>query len=123
MATFPALTPNTRSLGLGNYPQESYIGPSGASVRFLQNTKRVKQMLALTYKSLTEAQLVLLLDHYETQNGSLVPFDLPSEVWAGYGSVPISSVDYEWRYAESLSVDPSAINRFDVTINLEIVIA
>jgi hypothetical protein len=123
MATFPALTPNARSLSLGDYPQAAYTGPSGASVRFLQNTKRIKQTLVLTYKSLTETQINLLFSHYETQNGSLVPFDLPSEVWAGYDSTPISSVDYEWRYAASFSVEPSTFNRFDVTINLESVIA
>ena len=123
MATFPALTPNARSLSLGNYPQLEYTGTSGVSVRFLQNTKRVGQRLSLTYQAITEASLQLIYDHYETQQGTLIDFDLPPEVWAGYSSVPISAVDYSWRYAGSFSVEPNTPGRFNVSIELESVLA
>jgi hypothetical protein len=123
MAIFPAIKPNARSLTLGDYPQLSYLGPSGVGVRFLQNTKRVEHKLSLTYNSLTEAQITLILDHYNGQEGSLIPFVLPAEVWVGYSTVPVSSVDYEWRYASAFSVQPSMPGRFNVSIELESVIA
>lgn len=119
MATFPALTPNARTLSLGNYPQLEYTGSSGASVRFLQNTLRVAQTLTLSYVAITETDLDLILDHFETQQGTLLAFDLPSAVWAGYSSVPISAVDYEWRYAGAFSVEPNTPGRFNVEVQLE----
>lgn len=122
MAVFPSLTPNARSLGLGNYPQLEYTGTSGASVRFLQNTKRVNQTLTLTFNSITETQINLIYAHYEEQQSTLIPFTLPSTVWAGYDAVPIAAVDYEWRYARSFSVSPSTPGHFNVTIELESVI-
>jgi len=118
MATFPALTPNTRSLGLGNYPQVEYVGTSGASVRFLQGLKRINQTLELTFNSITESQLYEIFDHYELQQGTIISFELPSTIWAGYDAVPVPVVDYEWRYAKTFSITPSAVNRFNVTIEL-----
>lgn len=118
MATFPSLTPNARTLGLGDYPQLLHTSSSGVSVRFLQGTKRVQQTLSLEYRALPEASINSIYDHYAAQEGTLIPFALPSEVWAGYSSVPISAVDYQWRYADAFSVEPIGQNRFNVTIEL-----
>ena len=118
MATFPSLTPNGRTLGLGDYPQVSHTSSSGVSVRFLQGVKRVQQTLSLQYRALTETNVNLIYDHYTAQEGTLIPFALPSEVWAGYSSVPVSAVDYQWRYADAFSVEPIGQNRFNVTIEL-----
>jgi len=122
MATFPAIKPNTRSLTLGDYPQSSYVGPSGVGVRFLQNTKRVQHKLSLFYNSISEANVNLILNHYSGQEGTLIPFDLPAEVWTGYNTIPVSTVDYEWRYASAFSVEPNTPGRFNVNIELESVI-
>lgn len=118
MATFPALTPNTRSVTFGDYPQLIHVGSSGASVRFLQGTKRVNQKLTLGYNSILESELQLIYDHYGTQEGSLVAFDLPSVIWAGYSAVPISAADYEWRYEGTFQVSPSVPGRFNLTVTL-----
>lgn len=119
MATFPALKPNARTLDLGNYPQLEYVGTSGVSTRFLQGTLRVTQRLVLVYNSLAEADINSIYTHYDGQQGTLIPFTLPAAVWAGYDSVPISAVDYEWRYAGPLTIDTSGFNRFTVTVELE----
>lgn len=123
MATFPALTPNARSLGIGNYPQQEFVGPDGVSLRFLNGTKRVLQKLTLSYIALIESDINAIYNHYADQQGTLIPFDLPAAVWAGYGAIPISTVDYEWRYASPLTIEPSGLNRFSVTVELESVIA
>ena len=119
MATFPALTPNARTLSLGNYPQLEYTGVSGKTISFLQNTLRVGQKLTLSYVAITEADLRLILDHFNGQQGTLIAFDLPSEVWSGYSTVPISASDYEWRYASAFSVEPNTPGRFNVEVELE----
>lgn len=123
MATFPALTPNARSLGIGNYPQQEFVGPDGVSLRFLNGTKRVFHKLTLSYVSLIEADINAIYNHYADQQGTLIPFDLPPEVWAGYGAVPVDAVDYQWRYASALTIEPSGLNRFSTTVDLESVIA
>lgn len=118
MATFPSLTPNSRSLDLGNYPQVVHVAVSGVNLRFLQGSKRINQILTLGYSNITETDLQLIYTHYETQEGTLVPFDLPAAVWEGYASVPISAVDYNWRYAGTIAVDTGAPLRYNVSVQL-----
>jgi hypothetical protein len=120
MADFPAIVPNARSFGLGNSPQSEYVAPDGVDVRFLFNeTKRIGQTLTLTFRALTETQINLITDHYVGQEGSLIAFDLPSEIWSGYTTVPVSASDYQWRYADTFSIETGGfIGRFNVTVEL-----
>jgi len=118
MATFPAIEPATRALTFGDYPQLTYKGVSGGNVRFLQGSNRVDQILSLGYQYLTEANATLILDHYSGQEGTLLAFDLPSAIWAGYSTPPINSIDYEWRYTGPFEVVISAPLRYNMTIEL-----
>lgn len=119
MATFPALTPSSRSLDYGDYSQSTYEAVSGANVRFKYGTDRLTQRLSLGYQYLTETQMQLLLDHYETQQGTLIPFALSAEVWSGYTTIPVPAVDYEWRYAKPIGVEIASPLRYNTTIELE----
>lgn len=119
MADFPSIKPNARSISLGNTPQLEYNAPSGANVRFLQGTKRVQQRLSMSFNALTESELYSIYDHYDGQQGSIIPFALPAIIWNGYTTQPISSVDYEWRYAGTFTVAPRGVSRFSLQINLE----
>ena len=121
MATFPALTPNERSLSYGDYPQGTYEAISGSNVRFRYGSDRVVQRLSLNYRFITEAEMQLLLDHYEGQQGSLISFVLSANVWAGYTVVPVAAVDYEWRYVNTFQVETTAPARYNTTIELETV--
>lgn len=120
MADFPAIVPNQRKFGLGNTPQSQYESPDGVGVRFIFNeTKRVGQTLSLAFVALTETQINSITNHFVGQEGSLIPFDLPSEVWSGYSIIPVDSSDYKWRYASSFSVESnSAPGRFNVEVEL-----
>jgi len=123
MATFPALKPNARRLDLGNFPQTEYVGTSGVAIRFLYSTNRlIMYKLSLAYNSLTESNITLIYDHYAGQQGSLIPFALSAEVWAGYSSIPIDAANYKWRYANTLVIQPSGVSRFSTTVELESVI-
>ena len=121
MAVFPSLEPTSRSLLYGDYPQLTHEGLSGGDVRFLQSTDRVAQRLTLGYEYLTEAEAQSLLDHYEGQQGSIIPFDLSSSVWAGYSSAPVSASDYQWRYVDAFDIGISAPTQYGCTIELETV--
>jgi len=122
MATFPSITPNTRVFGLGNYPQQEYSGVDGGSVRFLYGSKRVSQTLSFSYSSITEAETNSIYDHYDGQQGGLIPFDLPAAIWAGYSTIPVAAVDYQWRYAAPPAIEPTVTGRFSLTIELESVV-
>lgn len=120
MANFPSLEPRTRSLTYGDFPQLIHKGLSGGNVRFLQGTDRIAQKLTIAYEYLTEAEMKLLLDHYQEQQGSLIPFDLPSQVWAGYANgAPVSSSDYQWRYTGPFTVGIAGPISYSTSIVLE----
>ena len=121
MAVFPSLEPTSRSLVYGDYPQLTHEGLSGGDVRFLQGTDRIAQRLSLGYEYLPETQAQSLLDHYQGQQGSIIPFDLSSSVWAGYSAAPVSSSDYQWRYVGSFDIGLSAPMQYGCTIELETV--
>jgi hypothetical protein len=117
MATFPSLEPASRQISFGDYPQLVYTGTSGATIRFLQGTDRVNQLLKLGFTYLSETQMYLILDHYNGQEGTLLPFTLPAQVWAGFTTVPIG-VEYEWRYASEISIDQAAPLTYNVDVEL-----
>ena len=120
MAVFPSITPNSRELGFGNFPQLSHSSASGISVRFLQSsTRRVDQRLVLEFVGLTESQATSITDHYAGQQGTLISFTLPSNIWAGFDSVPISASEYQWRYAGPYSLEQSPVpGRFNISLTL-----
>ena len=120
MATFPAITPNARSLTLGDFPGTRHEGVSGVGVSFLfSSTNRVGQQLRLEYFSISETQQTQLTNHFVGQEGGLLPFDLPNAIWSGYSTVPVSSSEYQWRYAAALSIEPGGTTgRFNVSVEL-----
>ena len=121
MATFPALAPRTRSLTLGDIPQQVYSGSSGGDVRFKQGSSYIAQQLTLGYEYLTESEAQQILDHYAGQQGSLLPFDLSAAVWGGYTTPPVSSVAYQWRYIASPDIEIASPKRYNLNIELETV--
>jgi hypothetical protein len=121
MATFPSLTPRTRSLSLGDIPQQVYRGTSGGEVRFKQGTSYIAQRLKLGYEYLTESETQQILDHYAGQQGSLIPFDVSAAVWNGYTTPPVNSLNYQWRYVGPFSVDIAAPTQYSIVVELETV--
>lgn len=122
MATFPTLEPTARALSLGDCPQQSYAGTSGDLVSFKYGTDRVGQVLTLDYEYLSESQAQQIIDHYKGQQGFLISFDLPSVVWSGYTTVPVSASDYEWRYISEPTVAISSPLSYSISVQLESVI-
>lgn len=121
MATFPALAPRTRSLSLGDIPQQIYKGTSGGEIRFKQGSAYIAQRLTLGYEYITESEAQQILTHYAGQEGSLIPFDLSNAVWAGYATPPVSSASYQWRYTGPFDVSIASPQRYSLTVELETV--
>lgn len=124
MANFPAITPNSRQFQMGNFPQQSYEGPSGISVRFLFNkTDSPQHSLTLGYVGLTEDQANSVTDHYFAQQGSLISFNLPAAIWSGYSAVPVSSSIYQWQYSGPFSVEQGGVpGRFNIEVAIQSVL-
>ena len=118
MADFPSLEPTTRVFGLGDAPQLSHDSASGVGVRFVQGSDRVQQLLTLGYEYLTESEAKQIIDHFSDQQGSLIAFDLPSVIWSGYTTPPVSASDYQWRYSTALDVSIAAPLRYNVNVEL-----
>ncbi len=118
MTTFPSIEPDTRALVYGEYPINTHVGLSGGNVRFLLANKRIEQRLTITYEYLTETQAQTLLDHFNGQNGTIVEFDLSSQIWSGYSTPPVNSSNYKWRYANSFQISISAPNKYSTSIEL-----
>jgi hypothetical protein len=100
MATFPALEPATRRYSMGNFPITEERGFGGGSVRFRHSSTPHGHNLELGFAALTQAEALLLRDHYRGQQGGYIAFPLSAEAWAGHTSftdlVPATT---HWRYA------------------------
>lgn len=117
--TFPALVPSVRTFTSGNVPESSQVSLSGVNTGFRRGNRRMGQTLTLGYTNLTETQLNLIKDHYIAQEGTFDIFFLSSEVWNGYSTPPIASVDtYAWRYAGPPTISDGIVGRWAVDVEL-----
>lgn len=122
MATFPSLKPAARRVKLGLFPVTTEQGYGGGSVRFIHGPFSSSQVIELTFTNLTDAKVDLIREHYRTQQGGFLSFELPSEVTAGasyFSSVAETSVF--WKYADIPAETHKLGNVYDVTVTLEAV--
>lgn len=122
MATFPTLTPSTRTYTPGEYPHSPFAGMSGAEGRMRHNNVMVSSQLRLSFAAITEAQMLSILSHYQGQSGAFLSFSLPADVWSGV----TSSSDYQlssygWRYIEPPTVEDLMCGGHNVQLMLETV--
>jgi len=90
--TFPAYRPTDLSLEHGTYPASVTQTISGRTA--ILRHSDVETDIGLTREFvLTQAQFLDVLQHYQA-NGTVVSFDLPSEVEAGF-----TPEGFRWRYS------------------------
>lgn len=118
MADFPSLEPTTRTFGLGDTPQLLHDSVAGVPVRFVQGSDRVQQVLNLGFEYLTESEAQQIIDHFDGQQGSLIAFDLPSVIWSGYTTPPVSASDYQWRYGSAFDISVASPLRYNISVEL-----
>ena len=120
MTTFPAIPVTSRTYVPGNVPAEMQTSLSGVTVGFKRGARRVSQSLSLSFSHLTQANMVLLKDHYIARKGTFEIFYLPSEVWGDYTTAPVG-LEYAWRYLGPPEIQDISVDRFNVSVELQTV--
>jgi len=120
MTTFPAISVSSRTYVPGNVPAQMQTSLSGATVGFKRGARRVNQSLSLSFSHLTQANMVLVKDHYIARKGTFEIFYLPAEVWGDYTTAPVG-LEYAWRYLGPPEIEDVSVNRFNVSVELQTV--
>jgi hypothetical protein len=120
MTAFPTIPVTSRTYVPGNVPAELQASLSGAIVGFKRGARRVNQFLSLSFSHLTQANMVLLKDHYIAQKGTFEIFYLPTEIWGDYTTAPVG-LEYAWRYLKPPEIQDVSFDRFNVSVELQTV--
>ena len=115
-ATFPAMTPSTRSMTMGDLPSKTYRAMSGATVRRAFGNKKTQYILKLQFNNIgddtplrTNAGTVAqILSHYVAADGTFSSFNLGTAMFGGMGNNTelyfrgnqAQSPEVKWRYAK-----------------------
>lgn len=121
MATFPTLTPATRTFTPGSYPHTSFQTLSGLQRRVLHTNAMVDSTLRCTFIALSEADMLSVISHYQGQIGVFNPFDIPSTILQGFTLADFQLTGYLWRYSQPPQITDRCGPYFDVSITLETV--
>lgn len=119
MATFPALTPSSRSFTPGRHPHSEIRTLNGLQTRVRTSNVILEQRLRLTFVALTETQMLSVRAHYNTQQGRFLSFDIPTSLLSGM-STPASftPTGYSWIYAASPQVEDIGLQLYTVSVEL-----
>ena len=123
MATFPTLSPSSRTFTPGDYPHTPFTGMSGVQNRVRNSNVMLASQLRLRFVGITESQMLSILSHYQGQKGTFISFPLPSAVWSGTSTPSdYQLTGYGWRYIEPPMVEDLTFSqRHNVELVLETV--
>lgn len=117
MATFPALTPTTRTYTPGQAPASPILSLTGDELSVRHVNASTSYFLRLGFAGLTSEQHYSITSHYMI-HGRFQPFDLPTSVLAGANFQFPSG--YLWIYARSPDTEYSP-GLVSVQVELELV--
>ena len=119
MATFPTLTPSSRSFTPGLHPHSEIRTLNGLQSRVRTSNVLLEQRLRLTFLALTETQMLSIRTHYNTQQGRFLSFDIPNELLSGMTTpASFTPTGYSWIYASAPQVTDVACGKHDVAVEL-----
>ena len=120
MATFPTLTPSSRTFTPGRHPHSEIPTLNGLQTRVMTSNVILEQQLRLTFIGLTEAQMLSIRSHYVGQQGRFLSFDIPSSLLSGMTTpANFTPTGYSWLYAGAPQVeDIPGTQRYTVSIEL-----
>jgi hypothetical protein len=119
MTSFPTLIPSTRTFTPGEYPHTTYQAYSGQENRVRHSNVMLSSRLRLTFISLTEANMLSILTHYDDRKGEYLSFAIPAQLLSGVSSAgEYTLTSYQWRYVEPPVIDdiPCAGHSVEVTL-------
>lgn len=120
MATFPTLTPSSRTFTPGRHPHSEIPTLNGLQVRVMTSNVILEQQLRLTFVALTEAQMLSIRSHYVGQQGRFLSFAIPSSLLSGMTTPAyFTPTGYSWIYGSAPQVeDIPGTQRYTVSIEL-----
>jgi hypothetical protein len=120
MATFPTLTPSSRTFAPGRHPHSEIPTLDGLQTRVRTSNVILDQRLRLSFIGLTEAQMLSIRTHYVGQQGRFLSFDIPASLLSGMTTPAyFTPTGYSWLYAAAPQVkDISGTQRYTVSIEL-----
>ena len=120
MATFPTLTPSSRTFTPGRHPHSEIPTLNGLQTRVMTSNVILEQQLRLTFIGLTEAQMLSVRSHYIGQQGRFLSFTIPDSLLSGMTTPAyFTPTGYSWIYASSPQVeDIPGTQRYTASIEL-----
>jgi len=120
MSIFPALPPTTRVYTPGGIPMSLQTALSGVASEFRRGNRRIAQRLDLSFSHLTQANMLLIKDHFFDRKGTYDVFFLPAEIWNDFSTPPVPLLsDFAWRYASEPAITDVSYDRFTVEVQLQ----
>lgn len=120
---FPEIPASSRVYNPGVYPQTVFEAQNGATSVIRYGNRRVNSSLTLGFSSLTDAEVVKILEHYENVNSDWdhVGFGINYDACSGIedsalkGYVREVSTGLRWRYSSPPEIVATFKGRHDVT--------
>jgi len=117
MATFPALTPSSRTYIPGQVAATAIGSLNGDELSVRHSNASTGHILRFGFTLLTRAQHYEIVSHYSL-HGRFVPFDLDATTLAAAGLT--FPANYLWIYAGSPETDETC-EEINVTVELELI--
>lgn len=132
---FPEITPSSRSVSVGDWPQQKVQAQSGEETRILYGDKKSGITLTLVFKNILDTSADDFFLHYDQQKGTYSPFGINDTVKAGWGG-HLDSADSirgggasddlmdaghygnKWRYAGPPQYTQTTVGRSTVQVKL-----
>ena len=120
MATFPTLTPSSRTFTPGRHPHSEIPTLDGLQTRVRTSNVILEQRLRLSFIGLTEAQMLSIRTHYVGQQGRFLSFAIPTSLLSGMTTpANFTPTGYSWIYGSAPQVeDIPCAQRYNVSLEL-----
>ena len=120
MATFPTLTPSSRTFTPGRHPHSEIPTLDGLQIRVRTSNVILEQRLRLSFIGLTEAQMLSIRTHYVGQQGRFLSFAIPTSLLSGMTTpANFTPTGYSWIYGSAPQVeDIPCAQRYNVSLEL-----
>ena len=120
---FPDLVPTARTFDAGDFPVKTFKAQNGKEHRILYGSNRTNMRLSLTFANISDANAELILDHYDSVQGTFGTLSVNLESgkggWQGnedaLGAKPFGN---SYRYEGPPQVTQVRFGFSTVTVNL-----
>lgn len=118
---FPALTPSSRQITLGQYAVQRFVSIAGTGASRIYGSQPFNSSLELEFANVSDADVILIIHAYEAARGAYEVLSLPLTIWEGVEAEMqvLLQRDYVWRFAEQPSINSVAPNTSSISVRLD----